>query len=880
MEIPLTMGVLGLGYSLNKNNYKRDLGLSKSKRYSNNSRTNIYKNNRYNEVKNIERNTVSQAFQKSRDPINNNVIPPQMTSDIFNDNHNSLSYLQRAQHTRTTNQRQSENTFKEGFSGSKPFVSKLTGLPIKKEEFTHNNMVPFFGSKVRQNTDAHGSSQILERHTGMDNFKLNKKERAPLFQPRKNLGNVYGTNNNYDRELERYIPSQKRQTELPFEQIKVGPGLNKGFSSKPTGGFQQMDTRDYVMPKSVDELRVLNNPKLTFKGRVVSGKSNIDKRTMQSKLTKNRPDTFYVNGPERYNTTVGAFTKERKRPCLIVKNTNRKISKEYHGTAQATTNKKNKLRPKIKASDKKTYKGSGPRNLNAPGKWDNEQVGDYGKKAICLPTNERDITGKRTHVSNITSVVKAIIAPVLDVFRTTQKENFIGNIRQTGNVKFQYPSKQTVYDPDDIARTTIKETNIHNNRIGNMNGPKKLMVYDPAEIARTTIKETNIHDNRNGAPNMPTKGIVYDPNDSARTTIKETNIHDNRSGAPNMPQRGTVYDPNDSARTTIKETNIHDNRSGALNMPQRSTVYDPSDIARTTIKETNIHDNRRGYLQAKSKGVVYDKDDVARTTIKETLENKPNSRNISAYSKAITYDPNDIARTTIKETNIHDNRSGQIGGEVKPIVYDPSDIARTTIKETNIHDNRSGNMGSVHGRQGGDGYKVSDVEAPNTNRQFTSDHSYEGIADGQVGKGQGKGYLSSNFEAPNTNKQFTSDHEYTGAAMSGNLAQMSYADIYNATLNEVKEGTLKGRKPTTSNVSLTSGGENINMEIKKIEGDRINSRDLSKTHVFGNIPKANSCQVTSVKDQLDNKTLADRNNPSIIDTFKENPYTKPLDSYA
>ena len=34
------------------------------------------------------------------------------------------------------------------------------------------------------------------------------------------------------------------------------------------------------------------------------------------------------------------------------------------------------------------------------------------------------------------------------------------------------PSKLTVNDPNDVARTTIKETNIHNNHNGNLNGPK------------------------------------------------------------------------------------------------------------------------------------------------------------------------------------------------------------------------------------------------------------------------------------------------------------------------------------------------------------------------------------------------------------------------
>ena len=131
---------------------------------------------------------------------------------------------------------------------------------------------------------------------------------------------------------------------------------------------------------------------------------------------------------------------------------------------------------------------------------------------------------------NLTTAVKSIIAPIQDLFKTSRKENFIGNPRPNGNFGAQIPNKMTVYDPNDVAKTTIKETNIHNEREGNMSGPKKLMVYDPNDVARTTIKETNIHNNREGNIAGHTKSQVYDPNDVARTTIKETNIHNNRSG--------------------------------------------------------------------------------------------------------------------------------------------------------------------------------------------------------------------------------------------------------------------------------------------------------------------------------------------------------------
>ena len=68
--------------------------------------------------------------------------------------------------------------------------------------------------------------------------------------------------------------------------------------------------------------------------------------------------------------------------------------------------------------------------------------------------------------------------------------------------------------------------------------------------------------------------------------------------------------------------------------------------------------------------------------------------------------------------NIHDNRTGNLKGPIKLTTYDPNDIAKTTIKETNIHDIRSGNIG---GLTQDDAYTTSNINAPNTNRQFTSD---------------------------------------------------------------------------------------------------------------------------------------------------------------
>ena len=396
---------------------------------------------------------------------------------------------------------------KEGFQSGNScntkgkVYSELTGDYMNQNEFKHNNMVPFF-KKRTQNTESFQNKSLLDFHTGRNEFFHPKKERKPLFAPTPDLGHVCGAPAPQDRELERYIASNKKSNILPFEKIRVGPGLNKGFTSTPTGGFHDLDQRDYAMPKSTDQLRTANNPKLQYKGRVTSGKSNIDNRGMIGEVIKTTPDSFYINdGVERAFTTTGAYVKDTQRPTVLVKDTNRQCTSnnEYTGVAEAMTNKQATHRSMIKESTRQNYYTDGVRNATAADNWTNDNMGDYGRKGLFLPAQEREVTGLRTHVSNVSSILKAFTAPLMDSLKTTKKENVIGNPNAVGYSKTAIYKGQ-VYDPNDVARTTIKETLIHDERAGNYNRGDSLKptLYDPNDVARTTIKETLIHDSRTG----------------------------------------------------------------------------------------------------------------------------------------------------------------------------------------------------------------------------------------------------------------------------------------------------------------------------------------------------------------------------------------------
>ena len=48
--------------------------------------------------------------------------------------------------------------------------------------------------------------------------------------------------------------------------------MGQNYGNKGVGGFHQYDIQDIARPKTVDELRVLSNPKTTYKQPVLNGK--------------------------------------------------------------------------------------------------------------------------------------------------------------------------------------------------------------------------------------------------------------------------------------------------------------------------------------------------------------------------------------------------------------------------------------------------------------------------------------------------------------------------------------------------------------------------------------------------------------------------------
>lgn len=228
---------------------------------------------------------------------------------------------------------------KELFLSPMPFdeVDKVT---VVQSSQGHNNMVPFFGSKVTQSIYNGATDGILDTYTGTGKHTFfHKEEAGAMFKPEPATGLPWGRQVETDFEQSRMVTSLRTANVFPIEQTRVGPGVNDGYTNLPSGGYQQDAAREFALPRTTDEIRVANKPKLTYTSDPVPGSHFITEMGIQAPVKKNRPDRFQVLDPDgslpHVNTAIGQQVAAALYPNQIMKTQDRETSIAYNGTAQA-----------------------------------------------------------------------------------------------------------------------------------------------------------------------------------------------------------------------------------------------------------------------------------------------------------------------------------------------------------------------------------------------------------------------------------------------------------------------------------------------------------------------------------------------------------------
>jgi hypothetical protein len=344
-------------------------------------------------------------------------------------------------------------------------VYSLTGDYLAKTDFKHNNMIPFYGAKIKgqvYNNDM--AETILDNMIGSGSQVIKKIEQAPLFKPEDNVQWAFGAPNSSDFYQSRVNPGMKNSNVKPFESEYVGPGLDQGYTNKGSGGYNSgMEARNAWLPKTVDELRVATNPKMeyTLENHEGPSYSHVQNVGIIGKVEKYHPDTFFIQNQDRWLTTTGQEKGQMLRPI-----------EEVHSTTRATTTQ--------------SYTGvAGPADRVAnyvPGAYEDSKRndlpqcdvgpshavnrGDYTDKEQSLKShtnysnNRSTMRQPDTMRSSFSRAVGAVIAPIMDVFNPTRREEYSNNYRVYGDAGSVVPDGY-VLNPRDVTKTTVKETTLY-----------------------------------------------------------------------------------------------------------------------------------------------------------------------------------------------------------------------------------------------------------------------------------------------------------------------------------------------------------------------------------------------------------------------------------
>jgi hypothetical protein len=459
-------------------------------------------------------------------------------------------------------------------------VNLLSGQKMDMNQFKHNNMQPYFGAKIRGSTaDLNLTESILDSKQGNGSQQFSKAEIAPLFRPDENAHHPNGTPNNSDFFQSRMNESMKMSNVTLWEPQRVGPGLNLGYGSQNSQGFNSggvegsggfnsgMMSRDTWMPKTVDNLRVDNNPKMTFDldGHQGPALHPVKAQGPNDKIgvvEKHLPDKSYESGPTRWFTTTGIEQAPPIRSTQVIPMENRiDTTREYYGSGSNTQNGQASYTKQEYEESKRQNLSSLPiSNASATGS-NYANPSDYGAKSYNILQNNRTTDQNGVEFGGVYGIAKAAMAPILDIFRPTRKENAIGNLRQTGNVNGLTPTGH-LFNSHDRTKVTNREmtTNKIDMNYVNVQGQNnKGDAYQVTQHQNYDNQRTTTNKEYIGTGGAGTQGLrPYNNAYAQQNNVNKT--YESRANQGNM----SLFNNYNNSTTTRNENMLQQNR-GLLN---------------------------------------------------------------------------------------------------------------------------------------------------------------------------------------------------------------------------------------------------------------------------------------------------------------------------
>lgn len=338
-------------------------------------------------------------------------------------------------------------------------ISLLTGQPINRE---HANMVPFFGSNIKQGQENFTNESLLDKYTGSTSTFIHKNEQKQRFENYQQ--DLYGTPSLTENiQIDRYIPSTQRQGEKPFYPEKIS--ALKAFS------LDNPVTDASITEKNIDQLRAANNPQISYEARKNAGLLG-SLLTVKPNVNKNRVDTYYEHGPDRLFTSVGQITATKNRENYVsnFQPTSRQDQNiEQYGpllSQNLSTTQRIQTSANVDNSDKLTnalHKESTRQSLDADysrninNKNAATTIDNYNVNSYNPYTQERETTNDQ-HIVNANRSKDGQIIGIQDDVKNTIKQTTLLQDR-SGNINTNYNKGKNSANDIGITNIDFKSTN-------------------------------------------------------------------------------------------------------------------------------------------------------------------------------------------------------------------------------------------------------------------------------------------------------------------------------------------------------------------------------------------------------------------------------------
>jgi hypothetical protein len=317
-------------------------------------------------------------------------------------------------------------------------------------EMVHTNMNPLSGPKPRGAIYGKDLSEsYFDNRIGnvSQETKFLRGAQPPLFAPTPNVSWVNGSPNTLDYQREHQYVSKMNNGILPFKQMQVGPDIN-------------LNDRELYMPKNVDELRTITNPKVesslegyegSLKAYVPYGNDLIQNGLENYESKRLFP--IHENSANEMPAASGISYQTMLPDYVELGNIRSNESQPYFGSLGGGRNNGNLVH-----SQHSTIKRCADLNPNPiyPVSKTNNILGEQpiGTKTTTRASDESSFYA----IAGIGAkyMVDTFIAPLTDVLRHTRKEDLIENGRIFGVVNgggYSTYSRNT----NDMGRQTLKE---------------------------------------------------------------------------------------------------------------------------------------------------------------------------------------------------------------------------------------------------------------------------------------------------------------------------------------------------------------------------------------------------------------------------------------